>query len=191
MTRSATLSLRLDQQLAEVLGRTASEAGTTVSDFVRQAIEARVSSASQGGGPSRAINPHAVITAAARGSLAAQRALAKTLANMAREELSAHGRQMTLVEALVFARLAAAHGDVADQGLVLVLIAMRAKDAGEEPSAAETAEALARMASVADQQGQCSEQAAIAVLELAEAAAPEVVVAAQRIAAAMREAEAS
>jgi hypothetical protein len=59
--------------------------------------------------------------------------------------------EKTLLEGLVFARLAASHGHIEDQGLVISMIALLSEVVGEDAVPSEVAEALARIEWIANQ----------------------------------------
>lgn len=120
------------------------------------------------------------IGAAAAGSLEAQRALASEACR-----LTVSGETdpyITMVEGLVFARMAAAHGDSGDVGRVLAMLAicsdLCAQAGQSERAMAHDAEALATAAAAADLGLPIEEE----LLDLAVAgSAPETVQAAQEL----------
>lgn len=109
------------------------------------------------------LNDHCVLLApAAKGDVAAQRHLALIAAVQSLRSIAALPSDQpsspipSLVEAVVFARLAAAHGEECDRTLLIFLLSLAAIFAGEADYAAE---ALAWIEVAADQGDELADQA--------------------------------
>lgn len=94
-------------------------------------------------------DPYSLVVSAAKGDIEAQRALAAQALDLATTEI-ADGRDGTraFVEALLFARMAAAHGTVADQGSVISIVALASVHGLADYS--DATDMVARIAMVAD-----------------------------------------
>ncbi|MEZ5688778.1 MAG: ribbon-helix-helix protein, CopG family [Caenibius sp.] len=138
---SEIINFRASPDLAAALSQAAQAEGVTVSELVRRAVQAKV-------GPSTsddpALDPFAALHAAATGSLEAQRAIADRAVALVNED-NDRDSTTTLIEGLVFARLAAAHGDVSDQRRVIAMLAALAEHADEDSTAELVGEAVARI----------------------------------------------
>jgi hypothetical protein len=88
-------------------------------------------------------NPFLEMAKAARGDLDAQRALARMACDVvaARPNLDP---ESILREGLVFARLAAEHGNDGDHGMVISMLALHARTVPDEEQGVVLGEALAR-----------------------------------------------
>jgi hypothetical protein len=87
--------------------------------------------------------------------------------------------ELVLLEGLVFARLAAAHGHEADTGLFVSMVGLLAQVAGQDTHADEMGEAVARISRLADNG---SELAGQMLGTFAESVSPEAMVAAKEYA---------
>lgn len=147
---SGIVNFRAAPQLIAAINTSAEQSGVSASEFIRQAVEAQLA-AVDAPVPTEAgaIDPFSKLAAAARGSLEAQRAIANEAVRMAFS--GEHDAEKALLEGLIFARLAAAHGHIADQGLVISMIALLGEVVGEDAVPSEVAEALARLEWVANQ----------------------------------------
>jgi hypothetical protein len=150
MQHSGIVNFRAEPQLVEAINASARQSGVSASEFIRQAVEARLANV-DAPAPTEAgeIDPFSKLAAAARGSLEAQRAVANQAIKLAFQE--GRDAEKTLLEGLVFARLAASHGHIEDQGLVISMIALLSEVVGEDAVPSEVAEALARIEWIANQ----------------------------------------
>lgn len=152
------ISFRAPPDLVEALNSAAERSGVSQSELIRQALQDRFKREEPA--PHTPFDPFGKLAAAARGDIEAQRALA----NMAVEKAMLGGEDFdpltTLTEGLVFARLAAAQGDTGDQGLCISMLALMVQIGGEEACRDQAAEATARIALVADGEGEQAEFAA-------------------------------
>ena len=94
-------------------------------------------------------DPFDHLAAAATGCLEAQRALADSAIQMVLAGCDADP-VTTLSEGLIFARLAAAHGDVSDDERLVGMLTITAFLSGEDGAAELRGEAMARVAMLAD-----------------------------------------
>lgn len=122
---------------------------------------------------------YALLSCAAKGDLDAQRALARVALDTVSNGSDVCDPVTTLIEGMVFARMAASHGTVEDQGTFIQLAALLADLDPDEGCFDPVAEAIARVSIAADAG---SEEAAQMLPELAAGVAPEVMAAAQEIA---------
>src|SRR5690606_1720961 len=154
MQRSTLMNFRASPQLAKALKAVAASDGVSVSEVVRQAVEDRLAKQPSEPSSTSAFDPFDKLSGAARGGLQAQRELARRAVSVAVERDEAgelvNDPERCLIEGLVFARLAAAHGDLADQGLVISMLALLVELVGEENAGEELAEATARAFLAAD-----------------------------------------
>lgn len=101
-----------------------------------------------------AFNPFRVLADAAIGDIAAQRALADEAIRIAREDDDSDP-ETALREGLIFARMAASHGNAADKGRVVAMLALAAElceqDGDHDTAEILGAEAIARVAVMADE----------------------------------------
>lgn len=153
--RSEIVNFRATPTLAKAIRAAAKQSAVKPSEFIRQAVEDRLATFESEPGSSMGADPFDKLAAAARGSLQAQRDLAQHAAQVAFARDPETGEplrdpELTLREGLTFARLAAAHGHFGDQGVFVSLVALLGEVVGEENCAEEMAEALARLALVAD-----------------------------------------
>lgn len=190
MQHSGIVNFRAEPQLVEAINASAKQSGVSASEFIRKAVEAQLSNVdAPAPAETGAIDPFSKLVAAARGSLEAQRAVANQALKLAFQE--GHDAEKTLLEGLVFARLAAAHGHIADQGLVISMIALLAEVVGEDAVPSEVAEVLARIEWVANQSCDGVEACAdfIAALSYDPIVSAEVLVEAKDISRRMRDGE--
>ena len=163
MSRNQTVSFKTDGQVATALSSIAEAEGVSVSEVVRQAVEERLARSTSAERIEEGFNPFATLGPAARGNLPAQREFANECVKAAFQQ-DKDGKFLSdpvrcLHEGLVFARLAAAHGHVADQGLVISMIALLCEITGEDECGADLAEAIARIEEAANQGGPGAEMA--------------------------------
>lgn len=112
-------------------------------------------------------NPFPLLRDAAMGSVEAQRALAEMSLAMAKDQ-DDEGLMLCLLEGLVFARLAAAHGDPADEGRVISMLALCGEICAASQSPGQDVfmgEATARISRLADQGVEIAENNIIAQIE--------------------------
>ncbi|MXO63422.1 hypothetical protein [Qipengyuania oceanensis] len=185
MARSQFVGFRASAQFSEAVEAAAGADGVSKSEFLRQAVEDRLAKAGASQKVSEDFNPYAALAPAARGSLQAQRDLANAAIDAA---FTTNNGELVndplrcLIEGLVFARLAAAHGEVADQGLVISIVSLLLSIAGDEGGyEADAAEAIARIAKVADMGGEGSDLAAENLPHLVDGFGQGVTAAAQHI----------
>lgn len=120
-------------------------------------------------------DPFDHLAAAATGCLEAQRALADSSIRMVLAGCDADP-VMTLSEGLIFARLAAAHGDVSDDERLVAMLTITAFLSGEDGAAELRGEAMARVAMLADAGVEAAE---FQLANDAEQASPEIMALAQ------------
>jgi hypothetical protein len=171
---SEMMHFRATPELADALAKAAEHEGVSQSEIIRRAVAGRVGCEKA---PAQPVDPFELLARASRGELQAQRDLAR-MAVAAAVERDADGNLandplICLSEGLVFARLAATRGDIADNGLVLSILALFI-DAGGEPGSA-AAEGIARMELAASSAQSGSEQAAQMLTQLVADASPGVV----------------
>lgn len=188
MERDARISFRADSAFQAGLAHSAEKAGCSVSEFIRQTVEDRL--AREGG-----LNPYPMLAKAAKGDLEALRRLANQAVDMA-FQLDENGEffrnpEQCLIEGLVFARLAAAQGNVADQGLVISMLALLSQFGDEEDTKEVVAEAIARAEMVADMDGKESVVADEWLPAIADASAPGTIELAKQMRKAMLAGEAA
>lgn len=118
-----------------------------------------------------ALSPFAYLKRAARGDLDAQRALADAAVQMV-SECEDSDPTTALTEGLVFARMAAEHGDVSDRGRVISMLSLLSDLLGEDGDD-EMAEAIARTFMAADE-GYGGDRISDSLPGLVESASPEV-----------------
>ena len=175
MQNPKMINFRASSELVEVIGAAAKNAGVSVSEFLRGVVEDRLAEMTADEAPAEGvIDPFSLLSRAAKGSVQAQRALARSGVQMACS--GQHDAQSCFREAMIFARLAAAHGDIGDQGLVISIAALMGEVLGDAACEAETAEALARIA-IADEAG--VEFAGDALRQLVAGASPRLAALAQ------------
>lgn len=188
MERDARISFRADSAFQAGLAHSAEKAGCSVSEFIRQTVEERL--VKDGG-----FNPYPKLAKAAKGDLDAQRYLANQAVDMA--FLHDEGGEFIndpvqcLIEGLVFARLAAAHGHVADQGLVISMLGLLSQFGDEEDTKEIVAEAIARAENVAEMGGEESAVVDQWLLAVADASVPGTVELAKEMRKAMLAGEAA
>ena len=156
MNKSELLNFRAPPQMAAALAKAAEEQGVTQSEIIRRSLSARLGCDGEDPEP---VNPYELLMGAARGDLRAQRdlanlAVAKAIRIPADEFASAedhfeHMRQ-TLIEGLVFARMAATHGHASDQGLFVSMGTLLATLEGDGCPSALFSEIVARLSMLAD-----------------------------------------
>lgn len=120
-------------------------------------------------------DPFQYLAAAATGCLEAQRALADSAIRMVLDG-GDPDPVTTLSEGLIFARLAAAHGDVSDDERVVGMLTLTAWLCGEGNAAELRGEAMARVAMLADAGDEAAE---FQLASDAEQATPEIMALAQ------------
>lgn len=134
---------RVSPEMADALARAAEREGVSQSEIIRRALSGRLGVEDE---PASApFDPFERLAAAARGELQAQRDLANEGIRLALAN-EGNNPERCLCDALMFARLAAAHGELVDQGLVISIIALLVCVSGEGEYEDEIAEALARTA---------------------------------------------
>jgi hypothetical protein len=183
MQLTKVVNFRADSRLVDMLGCIAESEGVSVSDVVRRAVEDRLARGAYPFPRPSEADPFSKLTAAARGSLQAQRDLADEATRLAFQRTEtgelANDPETCLIEGLVLARLAAAQGDVGDQGRVIGMIALLAEVVGEESVTEQLGEAMARMALMADLKSglgaEAADKAADAMVEMAGWSSAEVV----------------
>lgn len=172
MKDSKLINFRVSPDVAKALRAVAKWHGASVSQYLRCILdEALVADLPElHRDRDKEVDPFSLLARAARGSLQAQR----DLANIGVQAASTGGADMHVgfAEAMIFARLAATHGHLADQGLVIGIASLMAEALGDEACECETAEAMARIA-IADEAG--AEKAGDALRVLVERASPELV----------------
>lgn len=175
------VSVRVSEAVAAALAKRAERAGCSVSEIVRQAVDQQMASelVATKPKPNEGFDPFSKLALAARGSLQAQRDLANEAVRLAVDEPDDFDPSRTLREGLVFARLAAAHGRLEDQGLVIAMLANLAAHEGEHNAPDELAEGMARLGIVADCGGPEGEDAAAMLNRLAGEAHPIILEAAK------------
>lgn len=147
MHKSEFMQFRAPPELAKALSAAAEREGVSQSELIRQAVAGRVGcSTASTVDP----DPYERIVAAARGDLQAMRDLANLAMRNALDPTSGADACKQLIEGLVFARMAATHGHIADQGLVISMLALLSKTGADDDCAGEHAEAIARLALVGD-----------------------------------------
>ena len=114
------------------------------------------------------MNPFDHLKAAATGDLEVQRALADLSVRLAAEEEDLDP-YVVLSESLVFARLAAAHGDARDQARVIAMLQLAANLSSEDGASDLEGESLACIAAIVDGG---DEAAALCLTSRAERATP-------------------
>ena len=128
----------------------------------------------------------ALLRLAARGDIAAQRALAMQSVSLVESRTDLDPATL-LTDGLIFARMAAVQGDVSDEGRVIAMLAQLGRhfsDEGDEYSSATLmAETIARVALLSERG---SDLAEAKIQELIDQASPEVVVMAKEFERAMR-----
>jgi len=142
------ISFRAPSDLVEALNSAAERDGVSQSEIIRRALQDRFvrDEPSQG----LPFDPFGKIAAAARGDIAAQRALANEAVRRVMFESDDVDPIIALSEGLVFARMAASQGDIADQGLCISMLALMVQHGDEDSCRDQIAEAAARVALVAD-----------------------------------------
>ena len=190
--QSEFVGARVSPQLADALAQASVESGKGVSELVREAIEAKLAEFRSDEdvvdlGGYYEINPFSHLAAASRGSREALRALAQEAIRIALSGRDDVCPERSLLEGLVFARLAAAQGDPADHGLVISMIALLAHIVGEENVPGEMGEAIARAEWAANQPESACEELTAKLVEMIEQASPEVIHSAKFHAELMRE----
>lgn len=146
--QDSPISFRASPELVSALSAAAKRSGVSQSELIREALEMRF----QRDEPSEqtAFDPFGKLGAAARGDIEAQR----SLANLALRAVIANNQAIdpltVLTEGLVFARLAAAQGTIADEGLCISMLALMVQIGGEDVCADQLAEAAARVSVVAN-----------------------------------------
>ena len=109
MQNPKMINFRASSELVEVIGAAAKNAGVSVSEFLRGVVEDRLAEMTADEAPAEGvIDPFSLLSRAAKGSVQAQRALARSGVQMACS--GQHDAQSCFREAMIFARLAAAHG---------------------------------------------------------------------------------
>lgn len=178
MDKDARISFRADSAVQAGLARFAEQQGCSVSEFIRQSVEERIARVEAANSSLAALNPYSKLSAAARGDIEAQRAIAESAASIAFETNAGgellHDPFTVLTEGLVFARLAASQGGIAEQGLVIAMLSALAELCAGEASDDAMAEAIARVEHVANLEGTGSEDAAQWLPALIDACAPEI-----------------
>lgn len=113
-------------------------------------------------------NPFRTVADAAIGDIDAQRAMANEALRIANEDRDSDAGT-ALREGLIFARMAAAHGNAADKGRVVGMLALAAALAEQEGDqyTAETmgAEAIARVAVMADEGVELAENSIVTMAD--------------------------
>lgn len=142
------ISFRAPSDLVEALNSAAERHGVSQSELIRQALQERFSKIEPA--PNLPFDPFGKLAAAARGEIEAQRALANEAVRRLLVEGSDVDPIVVLSEGLVFARMAAAQGDIADQGLCISMLALMVQHGDEDSCRDQIAEAAARIALVAD-----------------------------------------
>ena len=174
-----TKTFRLSQETAAAIKKAAQAEGLTQSEFVRRAVEGRLCKSSSG-----AVDPYELIVHAAKGGLQAQRELVRQCIGWAIQEANeGHDPVRFLIEALVFARMAAAHGTPGDQGVVLSTIAIFEKLTGDIDDS-DAADMIGRLAFMADAGVPYADDA---LPDLAEGVTAEIMAAAQSVRARLRD----
>lgn len=147
--QESPISFRASPELVSALNDAAKRNGVSQSELIRQALEMRFQREQLA--EQTAFDPFGRLAAAARGDIDAQR----SLANLAVQRIASGDESVdalrTLAEGLVFARLAAAQGGIADQGLCISMLALMVQIGGEEECADDLAEATARVAMAANE----------------------------------------
>lgn len=115
--RRELINFRADPAMAAALREQAARDGTTVSDLVRDALSASIYT-DNGETMTADTNPFERIMPAAQGSLAAQRSFVADAVRLGIGE----GDFSSVMEGLVFARLAAAQGNEEDIANLLILM---------------------------------------------------------------------
>lgn len=174
MNNSEMMHFRAPPELAEALAKAAEREGTSQSNIIRTALAGRLGISPPVADP----DPYERIYAAGRGDLQAMRDLAQLSVRWVFDPARECDPSVTLREGLVFARLAATHGDPADQGAFASMVALLARVEGDEAVADEYAEVVARFALIADAG---NEMAAEGLTWLAEDATPEIMTLAKEI----------
>ncbi len=173
--RTQIVNFRADDALTAALAELARKDGVTISDVIRDAVRDRVAREIAPEPVPGPFNPFAHLKAAATGDIAAQRALADETVR-----LIAAGADVdpivVLSEGLVFARLAAEHGDIGDHSRVIGMLALAADLSGGTDALLFRGEATARMAMLADQG---VEEAELFLINSADNSSPEIMAAAQ------------
>lgn len=164
------ISFRAPSDLVDALNAAAERSGISQSELIRQALQARLRKEAS----SAAFDPFGKLAAAARGDVEAQRALANAAVDAVMNG-SDRDPIVTLSEGLVFARMAATHGHVADEGLCISMLALLVRIAGDDSCPDQIAEATARIARVADGEGHFAEFAAAELPGLMAMLSPETV----------------
>ena len=144
--QSEIINFRASPDLAAALSQAAQAEGVTVSELVRRAVQARVVPPKS---DNPALDPFSALHAAATGSIEAQRAIADRAITLAMED-NDRDPVTSLTEGLVFARLAASHGDVSDQGRVISMLAVLSEMVDETSAEELVGEAFARVELAAD-----------------------------------------
>ena len=122
----------------------------------------------------------ALAARAGTGDVSAQRELATFSLYTALQGGDETDRLAYVIEGLMVARMAAAHGHVDDQFLCASMLSLAALLSGNESAQMFAAEALARMELLADEPGDIGEQAARIVTMCADGEAPETLELAKR-----------
>lgn len=177
MAQNGFVGFRASEALSDALAAAAEAEGVSISELVRQSVEDRLARPT----PSKVgetFNIFAALGPAARGSLQAQRDIANAAVAQAFSGAEDVDPARMLLEGLCFARLAAAHGHIEDQGLVISMMALLMQVAGAEACEDEMAEAIARMEVVAAQGGEGADLTADAMAGLVADAPPQVAVSA-------------
>lgn len=143
------ISFRASPDLSQALSDEAERSGVSQSEIIRQAVRDRIRRAEPA--EPAPFDPFGKIGAAARGDIDAQRALANQSVQLVMLGGDVVDPMIALSEGLVFARMAAAQGGIADQGLCISMLALMAEIGGDDACQDQLAEATARVALVADQ----------------------------------------
>jgi len=142
--RSRIVNFRADEALIAALRQKAGRDGVSLSDVIREAIEDKMEAEAAG-------NPYHHLRAAASGDLEALRALVEMAGQIVVETRDL----VAAVEGLTFARMAAARGDIGDEGQLLGLLALAEALVADAPEWSEyrdqlCGEALAVVSRLAD-----------------------------------------
>ena len=174
--RTQIVNFRADDALAAAMAELARKDGVTISDVIRDALRDRVARDIAPEPVQGPLNPFAHLRAAATGDIVAQRALAEEAMRLVVSG-SESDPLITVSEGLVFARLAAEHGDISDHGRVIGMLGMADSICGLDAASEFYSEALARIAILADQG---VDMADLLLTSCAEDATPKIMALAQQ-----------
>lgn len=143
-------AFRASAETAAAIAAAAERDGVSQSEIIRSAVEARLGCAAD---PAPEPDVYELVVLASKGELQAQRDMMRLALAQAMQEVAAgnpRDAERSFIEALLMARLAAAHGNAGDQGAILAVMSLADSHCPGLVDEGDVTDMLARLDLMAD-----------------------------------------